>query len=202
MSYSDYLKRPAKPELERKLKITAWILTAVVLILVGLMRRPELRIALPEGLNLGFLPPLHAALNTIVALALVVAVWAIKQKNIVLHKRAINVAMLSSVLFLLGYVAYHFTTTEILFGDANGDGTLSDAERAEVGSSRTIYLLILISHIVLAGLSLPFILFTWINGVVNQFAKHRKLARWVFPVWLYVAATGPVCYFMLRPYYP
>ncbi|WP_018970324.1 DUF420 domain-containing protein [Rubritalea marina] len=188
MNYSEYLKRPAKPQLERKLKITAWILTAAVLILVGLMRRPELRIPLPEGVSLGFLPPIHAALNSVVALALIVAVWGIKQKNILLHKRAIAVAMISSVLFLLGYVAYHFTTEEIRYG---GEGTM-----------RVVYFFFLISHIVLAGVSLPFILFTWINGVVNQFAKHRKLARWVFPMWLYVAITGPICYFLLQPYYP
>ena len=65
-----------------------------------------------------------------------------------------------------------------------------------------VYLLLLISHIVLAAVSLPFILFTFIAGWTNRFAAHRRLARWVFPLWLYVAITGPVCYWMLRPYYP
>lgn len=200
-AYKEYLQRAPKLVEARKMKWVTWVLTAAVLILVGLMRRPELKIALPEGLSFGFLPPVHAALNTIVALALIVAIWAIKGKNVTLHRRAIAVAMSASVLFLLCYVAYHFTTMETIFGDLDGDGALSDAESQLVGNSRVVYLLILISHITLAGLSLPFILYTWIYGMTNQFARHRRMARWVFPLWLYVAITGPVCYFLLRPYY-
>ncbi|MFC4993065.1 DUF420 domain-containing protein [Rubritalea tangerina] len=199
--YKSYLQREPNVVLGKKLKVAAWVLTAAVLVLVGLMRRPELRIPLPEGFSFSFLPPVHAVLNTIVSIALVVALLGIKKKNIQLHVRAISVAMLTSVLFLLCYVAYHFTTPEVLFGDINGNGVLEDHERAEVGSSRTVYLLVLVSHIVLAGVSLPFILFTWINGATHQFAKHRKLARWVYPMWLYVAVTGPVCYLLLKPYY-
>ena len=81
------------------------------------------------------------------------------------------------------------------------DGILSEAERAAVGGWRVFYLLLLVSHIVLAGVSLPFILFTFIAGWTNRFTAHRRLARCVFPLWLYVAITGPVCYLMLRPYY-
>lgn len=199
--YKTYLQQEPNVALGKKLKTTAWVLTGAILVLVGLMRRPELKIPLPEGCSFAFLPPVHAGLNTIVALALIMALWAIKQKNISLHKGAINLAMLTSVGFLLCYVAYHFTTNEIIFGDADKDGVLSEAEKAAVGLERVRYLLILISHILLAGVSLPFILFTWINGATKQFAKHKKLARWVFPVWLYVAITGPICYFLLKPYY-
>lgn len=186
-SFKEYLQRTPNVALGKKLKIAAWILTAAVLVLVGLMRRPELKIALPDGVSFSFLPPVHAALNSIVSIALVIAVVAIKKKNINLHKGAISVAMLASVAFLLCYVAYHFTTDEVRF---EGQGTI-----------RVVYFSFLISHIILAGVSLPFILFTWINGATNQFAKHKKLARWVFPIWLYVAVTGPICYFLLQPYY-
>lgn len=199
--YKEYLQRAPKLAEGRKMKWVAWILTAVVLVLVGLMRRPELKIALPEGMSFSFLPPVHAALNSIVAVALILAVWAIKGKNVTLHRRCIGVAMLASVGFLLCYVAYHFTTVETIFGDLDGDGVLSTEESQSVGNSRVVYLLILVSHITLAGLSLPFILYTWIYGMTNQFARHRRMARWVFPLWLYVAITGPVCYFLLRPYY-
>src|SRR5690606_101324 len=141
--------------LSKKLKIVAWILTGAVLVLVGLMRRPELRIPLPEGWSFDFLPPVHAALNTGVSIALVVALMAVKQGKIALHRNAIYIAMALSVAFLLCYVAYHFTNTEVLFGDANRDAVLDDAERAAVGGVRTAYLSLLISHIVLAGVSLP-----------------------------------------------
>ena len=181
--YRDYIKRPANLALASKLKVVIWVLTTVVLITVGLMRRVKFDV----GVDMSFLPPVHAILNTVVTISLIAAVWMIKKQNVVAHKRWIGVAMLCSMLFLLGYVAYHFTTEETKY--------------AGEGAMRGVYFFILITHIVFAGVSLPFILYTWMFGVTNQFQKHRKLARWVFPVWLYVAATGPICYLMLKPYY-
>jgi putative membrane protein len=171
--------------LSARLKIVAWILTVAVLGLVGLMR--QVKIPLPEGVDLGFLPMVHAVLNSLVALFLINALVMIKRRNVVAHQRSINAAMTCSILFLLCYVAYHFTTEETKFG---GTGTI-----------RTVYFTLLISHIVLAAVSLPFILFTWIYGFTGQVQKHRRMAKFVFPVWLYVAVTGPICYLMLRPYY-
>lgn len=183
----EWLSRAPREELSKKLGIIAWILTAVVLILVGMMRRPELRIELPDGWSFSFLPVVHAVLNSLVSVALVVAIIAVKQGKIALHRSAIFTAMWLSVAFLLCYVAYHFTTVETRYG-----GT---------GAIRSVYFFFLITHIVLAGISLPFILFTFIAGLTNRFAAHRRLARWVFPMWLYVAVTGPICYLMLKPYY-
>ncbi|RPJ35819.1 MAG: DUF420 domain-containing protein [Verrucomicrobiaceae bacterium] len=197
---AQWLARTPREELSKKLGIAAWILTAVVLALVGLMRR--VKIPLPEGVDFSFLPPLHAAVNAAAAVVLIIAFIAVMKGRIVLHRRMIMVAMGLSVLFLMSYVAYHFTSNEVKFGDVNLDGTVDAAELARVGGMRTIYLIILFSHIVLAAVSLPFILFTFIAGWTNRFDAHRRLARWVFPLWLYVAVTGPVCYWMLRPYYP
>lgn len=197
----EWLARPPQEELSRKMGITAWILTSVVLLLVLLMRSPQLHITLPDGWSLSFLPAVHAALNSLVAIALVIALVAVKQGRIALHRQAVMGAMVLSILFLLCYVAYHFTSVETKFGDADGNGIVSDAEKAAVGGVRYAYLFLLITHIFLAAASLPAILFTFIAGWTNRFAAHRRLARWVFPVWLYVAVTGPVCYFMLRPYY-
>jgi putative membrane protein len=197
---TQWLARPPLEDLSRKLGVTAWILTAAVLALVGLMRR--VKIPLPDGVSLSFLPPFHAAVNAVAALVLVAALIAVLKGRIALHRRMMMVAMGLSVLFLLSYVAYHFTSNEVKFGDLNLDGYVDAAEQARVGGLRTVYLVILFSHIVLAAVSLPFILFTFIAGLTNRFAVHRKLARWVFPMWLYVAVTGPVCYWMLRPYYP
>lgn len=197
---TEWLSRPPREELSRKLGIAAWILTAAVLALVGLMR--QVKIPLPEGMSFAFLPPIHAAVNAAAALVLVIAWLAVIKGRIALHRRMILVAMGLSVLFLLSYVAYHFTNNEVKFGDLNLDGIVDASELAAVGGMRTVYLLLLISHIVLAAVSLPFILFTFIAGWTNRFNTHRRLARWVFPMWLYVAVTGPVCYWMLRPYYP
>ncbi|MCB0571332.1 MAG: DUF420 domain-containing protein [Phaeodactylibacter sp.] len=186
-------------QLARQMNIWAWAVTAAVLILVGMMR--QVKIALPAGWDLSFLPPFHATLNALTAVVLMAAYYFIKQKNVKAHRRLIYVAIGLSVLFLLSYVAYHFTNPETLYGDANHDGILSSDEKAAVGGSRTFYLLLLLSHIALAAVILPFILFTFIRGFTGQVERHRRMAKWVFPLWLYVAVTGPVAYYMLMPYY-
>lgn len=137
---------------------------------------------------MAFLPPIHAAINTLVSLCLVSAVLTVKQGKINAHRNFILAAMALSTLFLLGYVAYHFTTVETRYG---GEGVM-----------RAVYFILLITHIIAAGVSLPLILLTFINAWTNRFDAHRRMARWVFPIWLYVAVTGPICYLMLRPYYP
>lgn len=172
-------------QIAKRLNIWAWVVSGAVLLLVGLMRR--IKIPLPDGWDFSFLPPFHATLNALTAVVLIAAFYFIKQKNVKMHRRMIYVAITLSALFLLSYVAYHFTTEETKFG---GEGTI-----------RYIYYFILITHITLAGLILPFILFTFIRAYTNQIERHRKMARWVFPLWLYVAITGPICYIMLMPYY-
>lgn len=189
----------AQLQLEKKMRIGAWIITAVVLLLVGLMR--QVKIPLPEGVDLSFLAPFHATVNALTAVVLLIALYFIKQKNVEAHRKAIYVAFGLSVLFLLSYVAYHFTTPETIFGDVNADGVLDAVEKAAVGSARTVYLVLLGTHIALAAAVFPFILFTFIKAYTNQFDRHRKMARWVFPIWLYVAVTGPIVYYLLMPYY-
>ncbi len=186
--------------LAKRLNSAAWILTGVVLLLVGMMRR--VKIPLPEGWDFSFLPPFHATVNALTAVVLLAAFYFIRRKNIRAHRRSIYLALGLSALFLLSYVAYHFTTPETLYGDLNRDGSLSAEEMAAVGSTRSWYLALLLSHIVLAALIFPFILFTFIRAYTGQYERHRRMARWVFPVWLYVAVTGPVAYYMLMPYYP
>ncbi|MFN4874402.1 MAG: DUF420 domain-containing protein [Akkermansiaceae bacterium] len=182
-----WLSKKPNENLSKKLKIATWIITSLVLILVVLMRGPY-KIPLPDGWSMSFLPPVHAILNTLVALSLVGALLAVKVGKISLHRLFIFTAMILSALFLLCYVAYHFTTVETKYG---GDGWL-----------RVVYFILLISHIILAAVSLPMILLVFTSGFTNHFQSHRKLARWVFPIWLYVAVTGPICYLMLRSYYP
>lgn len=179
---SEWTNRAPDLVLARKLNIGVLIVTAVVLALAGAMRSNKF--ALPEGISTAWLPSVYSALNVFVAGSLVLAWRFIRQGRVERHRNAIHVALCGSGLFLLLYVVYHFTNEEAKFG-----GT---------GFVRIVYFALLISHILLAAASLPFILHTWVLGVTGQFARHRRLARFVFPVWLYVAITGPVCYLMLK----
>jgi len=197
--FEDYRGREANLTLAKKLTVGVWIVTVVVFALVGMMR--IVTVELPEGVSLGFLPPFHALLNSCAAICLVLALKAIKGKRIERHRAWIYVAMGCSLVFLLSYVTYHFTMPGTVFGDTNGDGVLQTGEEEAAGVLRSIYLAVLLSHVALAALSLPFILMTFVYGFTNQFAKHRRAAKFVFPVWLYVAVTGPVVYLLLRPYY-
>ena len=110
-------------------------------------------------------------------------------------------ALILSVLFLVSYIAHHLLAGEAYYGDANHDGKLDSAELAAAGSSRTAYLILLSTHIFLAAIILPFILFTAYRGLISEFPKHKKLARITWPLWFYVAVTGPVIYWMIHPYY-
>ena len=191
--------REPNESLAKKLIFAVWVVSALVLFLVGLMR--QVKIGLPEGVSLHYLPPFHALLNSGAAIALAMAIFSIKKGKVAVHVKWIYLAMACSMLFLLSYVCYHFTTPETIFGDANKDGVLDDLERAEAGWMRSFYLAILLSHVSLAAISLPFILLTFVHGFTHRFDKHRKLAKKIFPVWFYVAITGPIVYLMLRPYY-
>lgn len=198
---SEWLAKEPDLVTSKKLKIAAWVVTALVLVLVGLMRNPALRIPLPEGVSLDFLPLVNALVNSLVAICLVLAIVAVKYGKITMHRAFMLTAMGLSVVFLLTYVAYHFTNYEVKFGDLNLDGTVSPEEAERVGAMRSVYLTILITHIVAAAVSLPLILLTFTAAWTNRFRDHVRMARWVFPIWLYVAVTGPICYVMLRPYY-
>jgi putative membrane protein len=195
----NFRDKEANLDLAKKLNLLVWIISAAVLGLVVMMQK--IKIPLPEGADLSSLPGFHALLNSMAAVFLVLAIRAIKKGKVILHQKMIYAAFICSLVFLLSYVTYHITTPASLFGDANKDGLLSSAERDAVSGTRPYYLFILISHIGLAALSFPFILRTFVHAFTNQFEKHRKLSKKVFPVWLYVAVTGPVVYFFLQPYY-
>lgn len=178
-----YRQRPIHAQLAKNLKIVAWVLTAVVLTLVGLMQR----VSIDLGFDTSFLPPFHAAVNAAAAATLIIALIFIKLGKVTAHRNTILVAMALSVVFLLSYVLYHITNEPVRY---QGEGAI-----------KLIYLSLLFSHIILAAVSLPFILFAFITGITNNFNSHLKLVKWVFPMWLYVAITGPICYLMLRPFY-
>lgn len=136
---------------------------------------------------LTFLPPIYASINGLTAVILLIAFWAIKNKKIVLHENLMTTAIGCSVVFLVMYVAYHMTSDSTTFG---GEGLI-----------KYVYYFILITHILLSIIIIPFVLITYVRAISNNFERHKKIARITFPMWLYVAVTGVIVYLMISPYY-
>jgi putative membrane protein len=171
---------------DRKYLIVIAILSVAVPLLVAVL------LFVPQTGKLGdvdvtFLPKLHALLNSLTALSLLTGFYFVKNKNIRGHRFAMVTAFTLSAFFLISYVTYHYQAAPTKFG---GEGTL-----------KTIYYVILITHIVLAAVIVPLVLLSVYFAVSDQINRHRKIARWTFPIWLYVAVTGVVVYFMIAPYY-
>ena len=134
-----------------------------------------------------FLPKLHAMLNSLTAVALVLGFTFIRKGNIRYHRFAMVTAIVLSAFFLISYVTYHYQAPPTRFG---GEGTI-----------RGIYYFVLLTHIVLAAVIVPLVLLSVYFAISDQFDRHRRIARWTLPIWLYVAITGVVVYFMISPYY-
>lgn len=182
---------------EAQFKKIIYALSAIIPLVVVLL----FRVDLGAGINTDFLPPIYATTNGLTAILLIIALWAIKQKNIALHERIIKICIGLSVLFLVLYVVRHMTSSETVFGDTDGDGILSDIERGALGSTRYIYYFILVTHIALSVVVIPLVLLAYMRGMLRQIEKHKKMVRFAFPIWLYVAVTGVVVYLMIAPYY-
>lgn len=175
----------------KQFKFIVGIISVVVLGLVGLMYSG---IGFQEIFDENFpdfdksiLPLFNAIINSCVFITLLIALNAIKAKQIEKHRKFIYIACGLSTLFLINYVFYHLISETTKYG---GDGIL-----------KMIYLFILLTHILLAIISFPFILYTALLGQTMQVEKHRKLAKIVMPVWLYVALTGVLVYLLISPYY-
>jgi putative membrane protein len=136
---------------------------------------------------LSFLPPIYASINGLTAVLLIAAVVAIKKGNKKLHEQLNTFAIACSLFFLLLYIAYHMTSDSTKFG---GEGLI-----------KYVYYFILITHIILSIVVIPFVLTTYMKAKLNNFPQHKKIAKITFPLWLYVAVTGVIVYLMISPYY-
>lgn len=163
----------------RLITVVSIIIPIVVAILFG--------VKLPNVEPLSFLPPIYATINGLTAVLLLVAVWAIKNGNEKLHQNLMTTNIVLSLLFLVMYIAYHMTSDSTSYG---GEGAI-----------KYVYYFILITHIVLSIALIPLVLRTYAKAYLKKFEEHRVLAKYTFPVWLYVAVTGVVVYLMISPYY-
>lgn len=143
----------------------------------------------------------NAVINGMVAVLLIAGLLTVKKGNYQLHKKIMLSAMFLSILFLLSYICHHLFAGETIYGETDGIKGLSAAETAAAGTMRNVYLTVLITHIPLAGIALPFILFAAYRALTGEYEKHKKLVRIIWPLWFYVAITGVLVYIMIAPYY-
>ena len=184
---------------DKKARILIFSFSVIVFAAVVLLSRIKLDVNL--GFDVHYFAAVNAMLNSGVAILLVLALLAVKGGKYLLHRNLMIFAMVLSILFLVSYICHHLFAGETRFGDMNHDGFLSEEEKTAAGTSRIIYYVLLGTHIPLAGIILPFILFTAYRGLTADFVQHKKLARITWPIWFYVAVTGVAVYLMISPYY-
>ncbi len=176
---------PSIKKNDKQAKLFIYTVSFVVFAAVVIMSRYKLPLDL--GFNVHYFALFNAVVNSLVSICLVAALIAVKQKSYVMHKKLMMTAIVLSVLFLVSYICHHLFAGETKFG---GEGTI-----------RYVYYFILATHIPLAAIILPFILFTAYRALIGEFPAHKKLSKYTWPLWLYVSITGVLVYLMISPYY-
>lgn len=170
-------------EVEKKYNKWIVILSVAIPVVVAIL----FGVRLPNVESLSFLPPIYATINGLTAVLLITALWAIKSGKRKLHENIMKTCIALSVMFLVMYVAYHMTSDSTKYG---GEGFM-----------KYVYYSILITHILLSIIIIPFVLITYVRAITKNFERHKKIARITFPLWLYVAVSGVLVYLMISPYY-
>lgn len=170
---------------DKQARLLIFTVSFVVFAAVAVLSRVKLEVDL--GFDIHIFALINAVINSAVSLLLIWALVAVKGKNYLLHKKLMLTAIVLSVLFLVSYIAHHLLAGDTVYG---GEGNI-----------RYFYYFILITHIILAAIILPFILFTAYRSLTGEYDKHKKLARYTWPLWLYVSVTGVLVYLMISPYY-
>jgi putative membrane protein len=184
---------------DKKARVLILSFSAFVFVAVTALERITLQV------DLGFDPHIFAlasaAINSIVAVLLVAGLLTAKKGAYGAHRNIMLTAIILSVLFLVFYIAHHLFSGSTLYGDLDKNGIVDEREIAAAGGMRTFYRILLSTHILLAGISLPFILFSAYRALTNENAAHRRIAKITWPMWFYVAVTGPLVYWMISRYY-
>ncbi len=185
---------------EKKLNLLIIIVSVLVPVIVAVLLFMPNKSGI-SGNWIGLLPHLNAVINTVTTLVLLTGFVMIRKKKIRYHKLAMSTAFFLGILFLISYITYHSTSPSTVYGDVNQDGVLGINEARQIGVMRTVYLSILVSHIILAAVVVPFVLFAFYFALTQKFEHHKKTVRFTLPVWLYVSVSGVVVYLMISPYY-
>ena len=176
---------PAFPKNDKTARWLIGIVSVIVFAAVVVLSRVKVEVNL--GFDIHLFATFNAIINTMVSVLLLGGLWMVKIKNFILHKRIMLTAIILSALFLLSYICHHLFAGDTRFG---GEGNI-----------RIVYFIILITHVLLAAIILPFILFTAYRALTADYDKHKRIARITWPIWFYVSVTGVIVYLMISPYY-
>ncbi len=190
---------PSLQKNDRKARVFIFTVSLIVFTAVIILSRVKLDMDLPFDVHI--FATANAVINTLVTICLIAGLMAVKKRHYGLHKKIMLTAIALSVIFLISYIAHHLLAGETRFGDMNHDGLISDEEKLQAGSMRMIYYFLLITHIPLAAIILPFILYTAYRALTGEYQKHKKLTRFTWPLWFFVALSGVLIYLMISPYY-
>ncbi len=185
---------------ESKNLILITVLSVLVPVIVAFLLFMPTKLNI-EGKWINYLPHINGLLNSATAVALIIGFVAIKRNETTYHKIAMTIAFVLGSMFLIFYVIYHSGAESTIFGDINRDGILSDYEISLLGFTRNIYLFILISHIILATIVVPFVLLAVYYGYSGNWLKHKKIVKFTLPIWFYVSVSGVIVYLLIREYY-
>lgn len=184
---------------DRRASVLIITFSFIVFIAVVALSRVKLEVNL--GFDVHWFARINAAINSAVSVLLIAALVVVRKGKYETHKKLMLAAMVLSILFLVSYICHHLFAGETRFGDTDHDGLISVEEKTAAGSLRILYYILLGTHIPLAGTILPFILFTAYRSLIGEYERHKKLGKITWPVWLYVAITGVLVYWMISPYY-
>ena len=168
-----------RPEPFRKIII---VLSVLIPVTVAVLFRVKI-----EGYDFRFLPGIYASINALTSVLLIMSYFLIRFGKRRAHEFLMKICIGLSASFLMLYVLYHMTTASTTYG---GQGTL-----------KYVYYFVLVSHILLSVIITPLVLFTFSRAISGNFERHKALAKFTFPIWLYVAISGVAVYWMISPYY-
>ncbi|RYD55231.1 MAG: DUF420 domain-containing protein [Sphingobacteriales bacterium] len=176
---------PVLKKNDKQARLLILTVSFVVFAAVAVLSRVSIDVDL--GFDIHLFALINAVINSLVSVLLVMALIAVKNKQYTRHKNMMLAAIVLSILFLVSYIAHHLLAGDTRFG---GEGVI-----------RYFYYFILITHIFLAAIILPFILYSAYRALTGEYDKHKKISKYTWPLWLYVSVTGVLVYLLISPYY-
>lgn len=176
-----------------------WIFIFSAVLVIILAKADNIELHIQSRFLKETLPYINANINSTVFILLVCGIYFIKKNNIEAHQFCMKTALVLSAIFLFLFLLHVFCSGINQYGDKNHDGKISELEQIAIQQTQYLYYFILSTHIILASVFLPFIILTAYKGLIGDYILHKKLGKFIYPIWFYISLTGPIIYWMLNP---